>query len=130
MPVRLGMDLVKDKPGHIQSVLCTYFRGKHLVKSRILVIHDPFGRRHDLRTFHQGRRHINHLLSHIKDNTGLLAVCRRSINLCGRLTVCIQEIECDSSSQLAVMRRDHGSPCKVLVAWAVHLDALHFYRMI
>ena len=130
MPVRLGMDLVKYKPGHIQSVLRTDLGRKHLVKSRILVIHDPFGRRHDLGSFYQCRSHIHHLLSHIEDDTGLLAVCRRPIYFRRRFPIGIKEVKGYGCSKLAIVCRDHGSPCKVLVAWAVHLDALHFYRMI
>ena len=94
------MDLVKHKPGNVQSVLGSDFRRKHLVESRVLVIDDPLCRPHDLGALHQRRGHLHHLLCHIENDAGLLSVRSRAVDLSGRLVIGIEHVERDSRRKL------------------------------
>ena len=48
-PVRLGVDLIKDEAGNIQTMLGAGLSGQHLIEPGIPVIDDPLGGCRNLR---------------------------------------------------------------------------------
>ena len=100
LSVWLGMYLIQNQTTHIQTVLGANLSGKHLVETCIGVIDDSLGCCHDLAAFHQSRRHLHHLIRHIKYDGSLLSIGSSTINFCGWLVVCKQEIQSNSSCKL------------------------------
>ena len=101
LPVRLGVDFIKDQAGHIEPVLGSCFCRQHLVEPGVAVIDDSLPGRPYLGTAHQGRTHLDHLPCHIKDNGSLVAVTGRTIHFGTRLVIGIKKVQGDGCSQLA-----------------------------
>lgn len=72
-------------------------------------------------------------LRYIENDGCLLAVSSSAVNLRRRLPIRVQKIKGHRCGKFTVVCRHHGSPGKILMAFAVHLDALHlhwsFYRL-
>ena len=102
LSVGLCVQLVEHEAADVQAVLGGNLGGKHLIEPGVAVIHDAFGRCHDLGALEQRRTHLNHLVRNIKDDAGLLPVRRRAVDLGGRLVVGVEQIQSHRSSQLAL----------------------------
>ena len=93
LAVWLGVYLIQDEAGHIQTVLRTNFSRQDLVESRVAIVHNTFGGCHDLAPLQQCRSHLHHLMSNIKNDGCLLTVCRSTIHFSRRFVIGKQQIQ-------------------------------------
>ena len=103
--VRLGMKLIQNQTGYIQTVLGTDFCRKHLIESHIGIIDQTFCGRHDLGAFQERRCHFDHALGDIEYNGCLPTISSSAVDLSRRLVVGVEQIQCNCRCKLTVVRR-------------------------
>ena len=100
LPVRLGMQLIKDHTVDIEPVLRVRLCRQYLVETVRRQIHDPLRGRQDLDPAVQCRAHTDHVCSDLKYDGRLLSIRCASVDLCTFLTVAACEQERDRSREL------------------------------
>ena len=123
LSVGLGVQLVKDNPVDVESVLAVRFRRKHLIEGVGRRVDDAFGRGEDFDSLGESWTHPHHIRSHIEHDPGLLAVGGTAVDLGPFLAVPAAEQEGDSGSEFALahLLRDFDVGC-VELAVAVGLE--------
>ena len=91
LPVRLGMQLIKDHSVDIKSMFAVCLRGQYLIKTVGRLINDPLLGSQDLYPPVQRRAHPHHIRRHLKNNGGLLSVSGTAIHFRAFLPIAAAE---------------------------------------
>jgi hypothetical protein len=102
LSVGLGVQLVKDHPVDVESVLAVCLRRQHLVKTVGGLVDDAFLRGQDLHPLGEGRTHLHHIGGNLEYDGCLLAVGGAAVDLGPLLTVPTGEQQSDSGGEFAL----------------------------
>ena len=106
-------------------MLATNLSRYHLVVTGVAIVDHALARSKNLRPLIQSRCHLYHPSPNFKNYGCLLSVSCSRENLCRRLVICIEQIQCNGRHKLTVMCGQIRTSHQILMGRAVNLDALH-----